>query len=1270
VIELPEERGETDNKALFAREVARETGANEATLLEILRRGQGTQSTLLPVQMYELLKVPIVTGLREEGSKAYGMAVELDGQRTKAVGEEGCGRATFGTVNVCGYSLCLREASRFATQKAMGGGRRGRLHTERAALREEEAGAENPQPNLASSILTGDVGGERLANTVGWRCAPPPAKEDREAIFQSEEHARERIEWVRTFLTVRNSIYVYDMMEVAMRGGGEGHEGGQAGQKEEKRERPRDKKEKPKGQKEEKKEKPKGQKEEKKEKPRDRKEEKRALALGPPLLDALLALRKWTEEAPPTEDVAEELGKPYRFIPDAVWESLGGKRLTPGGLWNAMMQHGTERLWRRAVREGKWPEGLTEALGAADRANAVFWEERRRAEAARYGEALRDYARWRLFGNRTTLSPNEQRKVEQDALLLREMNESRRRPAWFALAEEIQRPGRTMEQRMETWGKLRPLLMEAPALDAKAGGDVMEWVKDREGNLVVCRHVFETYSLLEAGRSEAEVKRRIIERFALDESSPEEHCVACGQVLGHKGELGRLLTAALPVDSALREQIWQEAAPMVRGWVEFRDLVSERGKQEFTGKVVDALSPLVEELGRKIRKNRALSAENRALQQRLFTGIYAVVLLAKLIGDHPGEVIPRMPRHETERGEKGTKKEGVRLLEWCVEVIQAVYGNVMRRLIGQDTQLAGLGTDLLRRYVQDAKAQLQGRIVRTQIGKDSGESGDLEQSPLLEAAELAWMGTGLTAEEARRRALGQEEGESGKARKETGQEEGESGKEKRKGGGRGDGKGDGKGGNTSGFHWPPGVLERLDESHPGTAPSLYNPYRFEQGPRAKGERTEGLQYAVPPDDRYLGLLIGGAVSEKNREAIARKKYRIPEGAKLAEEMHTHEWELYQVDGRVYTGKEMQEAGFWKEHKKLEDRFCARCFQSYEGVLRGKGDDARSLLDEWYERQSFYNYMGNMCPKAPASGRGDESPYHPFEEGVCTRCGLSTEQVRTRDAAYYRKYERGEVWQRRKAEGRNPFSDAEAARGPARQDKEERKALATLLRQRPDVEHFTRESYRAIQVLEGKLPMEAYQNLIRNLGLTEGVTYGDLMEGQNPEETAGEREMRVGAQRLEGHLLKTLQTYSRVARGGTGETNRLALALQGRKLPEITVLGEDPLAWLDPLRAGGVGARERRDVLLWMLLDVLGQIGKVEGAPGQALLVFLLRQILAAEKGQSKRTPQERLIAESGAPEEATADAEPTEEPEDEKDGTNTFTYEGMDYEGQNESIAD
>ncbi len=315
------------------------------------------------------------------------------------------------------------------------------------------------------------------------------------------------------------------------------------------------------------------------------------------------------------------------------------------------------------------------------------------------------------------------------------------------------------------------------------------------------------------------------------------------------------------------------------------------------------------------------------------------------------------------------------------------------------------------------------------------------------------------------------------------------------------------------------------------------------------------------------------------------------------------------------------------------RACKICHLTADELLAETWDASR-VIRQHESVISFFNYYQNRCPS-------DKLPYHDWVKDVCKNCKATRQTLSSQDLDYYKRwsssYEKPSV----NIEIRRPNFDLELPKMPE----------LVLTNPGPSLETKLRE--------ELQLPKGGLIRALQYLGCSTDIDYDSLLAGSvTPNITNG----RCAALEVYNNLI--LQSY---------------LKWQHSKDEEFQKFGKKPSLAARQLYWNGIGKKGQMNYLemrrLWEIEDLagyqyqylLGMLQSLVQSGAWSFLSYVISRILKGERDLSK--PPERILALTGGLDEAQLEDEDYREalPVDKSD-RNTFSFDGMDYDGSNEEV--
>lgn len=451
-----------------------------------------------------------------------------------------------------------------------------------------------------------------------------------------------------------------------------------------------------------------------------------------------------------------------------------------------------------------------------------------------------------------------------------------------------------------------------------------------------------------------------------------------------------------------------------------------------------------------------------------------------------------------------------------------------------------------------------------------------------------------------------------------------------------------------------------------------------------------------------------AVNGLNAEKVSKKSH-----------FHVHNWNIvaytdlahyqlgktiYDYKGKLqyYTEKAVKELVSKPEYLNMTrvDVICSECFHPYQGIEEVV-KDPQKLLDEDQHVTNFFNFYENRCPKAPKDG----DLFHEFRtdkktgEEECRNCGLTKAMVLDHDEDFYKKYSA----QFDKAT--TVVESSESMRESLPIGFSSESAMKSLEMKVPEpirkwkynaniVNEMVSKTFDVFQK-SGKVKKTEYFNMLNNLGLTERLEYDRVMSGAETPYKDMEKSKPLTYSRINrlsiyiAELISDyhiMQNYKNLPTVPLDIKNILGLATGGLgKIDQIVTMYPAPdskftyydwskyIRYLyfvdDPKQM----AHFLLECFYTILLNVLVHLTKkVNIKFAEAFVGYFLNKIINMERNVSKMKEQRAASIEAGQKIATTDDpnmqdhGQSREFDSDAALADDKFSYEGMDYEGENE----
>jgi hypothetical protein len=162
---------------------------------------------------------------------------------------------------------------------------------------------------------------------------------------------------------------------------------------------------------------------------------------------------------------------------------------------------------------------------------------------------------------------------------------------------------------------------------------------------LICPHIRDLYELERNKRSDDEIREFINKYSGNAPVDRHYYCRICGEPISDSTELDITVSFAKGVDQdyhyaddELRDFIWQEASSLIRGFTEFKGVQTNKFINKFVGTIVNNVYEFVAAIEKKIIKAKTSSLDDIQNKRKLYTIIYVIAFLVKVIGDNSDRI--------------------------------------------------------------------------------------------------------------------------------------------------------------------------------------------------------------------------------------------------------------------------------------------------------------------------------------------------------------------------------------------------------------------------------------------------------------------------------------------------------------------------------------------------------------------------------------------------------------------------------------------------------
>lgn len=160
--------------------------------------------------------------------------------------------------------------------------------------------------------------------------------------------------------------------------------------------------------------------------------------------------------------------------------------------------------------------------------------------------------------------------------------------------------------------------------------------------VAICPHVRDMMELEKRRSTDDEIRNFIFKYAGNTPLYLQYYCRICGEPISDTSEVevfsetieGSVVEYS-SVEDALRDEIWKEASFLVRNFIEFKGMQTNKYINKFVSTLVDGIYQFVSAIEKKLLKAKTNTIDEIKDKKKLFTIIYLMALLAKVIDDNP-----------------------------------------------------------------------------------------------------------------------------------------------------------------------------------------------------------------------------------------------------------------------------------------------------------------------------------------------------------------------------------------------------------------------------------------------------------------------------------------------------------------------------------------------------------------------------------------------------------------------------------------------------------
>lgn len=223
---------------------------------------------------------------------------------------------------------------------------------------------------------------------------------------------------------------------------------------------------------------------------------------------------------------------------------------------------------------------------------------------------------------------------------------------------------------------------------------------------LICPHIRDLYELEKNRKTDDEIREFINKYSGNAPVDRHYYCRICGEPISDSTELDVVVAFAKGeeqdyhyADDELRDFIWQEASSIVRSFTEFKGIQTNKFINKFISTIVNNVYEFVFAIEKKIIKAKTSSIDEIRDKRKLYTIIYVIAFLVKVIGDNYDRLrfATRRSADQQKPAEGTFSKEAVgKLLGYAFKIITSSQNVLISRIEGMSDTV--IQNSLLKAY--------------------------------------------------------------------------------------------------------------------------------------------------------------------------------------------------------------------------------------------------------------------------------------------------------------------------------------------------------------------------------------------------------------------------------------------------------------------------------------------------------------------------------------------------------------------------------------------
>jgi hypothetical protein len=242
-------------------------------------------------------------------------------------------------------------------------------------------------------------------------------------------------------------------------------------------------------------------------------------------------------------------------------------------------------------------------------------------------------------------------KKEKDLILIEKEKDDKffqamqnSRAPWVSISQRL-RYAKTLEERKKLYHELKKYLppRTPKALSKKIAAD---WIRSKEGFPIICPHVRDQIEMEIRGMTDKEIHDFLLAYAGETPLYDAYYCKICGEPMTYTDNMEGIsmfegeqpIMMYHDIEDGMKEYIWKQVNQVVRGWIEFRDIKTNKYINQFVSTITSDLYDIIILIDKQISKSKTNSLEEIEYKRKLQTYIYIWAVLIKIVLENPGKL--------------------------------------------------------------------------------------------------------------------------------------------------------------------------------------------------------------------------------------------------------------------------------------------------------------------------------------------------------------------------------------------------------------------------------------------------------------------------------------------------------------------------------------------------------------------------------------------------------------------------------------------------------